>query len=92
LEGGGGEDETGKKRKKGKVGKTPAGEEKKCGGERISYHHHGFDDVQLRPVGSVSVQAWSPGESIAQQPGSEEESKRVARRARGQWGACAALL
>jgi len=91
--GGRGEDETGKKkRKKGKVGKTPAGEEKKCGGERISYHHHGFDDVQRCPIGSVSVQAWSPGESSAQQPGGEEESKRVARRARGRRGACAALL
>jgi len=46
------------KKKKGKVGKTPAGEEKKCGGgERISYHHHGFDDVHRCPVGSVSVQA-----------------------------------
>jgi len=84
--GGGGEDKT-EKKKKGKVGKTPAGEEKKCGGERISYHHHGFDNVQRCPVGSVSVQAWSPGESRAQQRGGEEESKRAARRrARGQEG------
>ena len=55
-------------------------------GGRISYHHHGFDDVQRSPVGSVSVQAWSPGESRAQQPGGEEESKRAARRARAQEG------
>jgi len=48
-------------------------------GERISYHHHGFDDVQRCPVGSVSVQAWSPGKSRAQQPRAEEESKRAAR-------------
>jgi len=62
-------------------------------GERISYHHHGFDDVQQCPVGSVSVQAWSPGKSRAQQPSGEEESKRVVRRrARGRQGACATLL
>jgi len=64
-----------------------------AGGERISYHRHGFDDVQRCPVGSVSVQAWSPGESRAQPPGGEEESKRAARRrARERRGACAALL
>jgi len=48
-------------------------------GERNSYHHHGFDDVQRCLVGSVSVQAWSPGESRAQQSGGEKERKRVAR-------------
>jgi len=56
---GGGEDETGKKRSE--VAKTSAGKEKKCGGgEEISYHHHGFDDVQRCPFGSVSVQVWRP--------------------------------
>jgi len=48
-------------------------------GEGISYHHHGFDDVQQCPVGSVSVQAWRPGESRAQ-------SQAVRRRARGRRG------
>ena len=82
-----------RKKKKGKVGKTPPAKEKKCGGERISYHHHGFDDIQRCPVGSVSVQAWSPGESRAQQPGGEQESKRPARRrARERRGPRAALL
>jgi len=75
---GGRERETGKK-KRGTVGKTPVGKEKQCRGERICYHHHGFDDVQRCPVGSVSVQAWRPGKSRAQQPGGEEESKRAAR-------------
>jgi len=80
---GDGEDETGKK-KKVKSEKPQRARKRSAGGERISYHHHGFDDVQRCPVGSVSVQAWSPGESRAQQPGGEEETKRAARRARGQ--------
>ena len=57
-----------------------------AGGE-ISHHHHGFDDVQRCPFGSVSVQAWRPrrGRSPAarwqggEQEGSEEESKRATR-------------
>jgi len=52
------------------------GEEKKCRGDGISYHHHGFDDVQRCPVGSVSVQAWRPrrGQSpAARQRGGEKE-------------------
>jgi len=74
------------KKKKSKVGKTPAGQENKCRGSGISYHHHhGFDDVQLCLVGSVSVQAWRPwqGQSpAARQRGGEQEQR----------GACAALL
>jgi len=40
-------------------------------GGGISYHHHGFDDVQRCPVGSVSVQVWRP---------QQEQSPAVRRR------------
>jgi len=62
--GGVGEDKTEKERVKSE--KPQQARKRSVGRERISYHHHGFNDVQRCPVGSVSVQAWSPGESRAQ--------------------------
>ena len=66
--------------KKSKVGKTPAGEEKKCGGR---------GSVTTTTDSTMSSDVWSaqslcrrgsPGEGRAQQQGREEESKRAARR------------
>jgi len=76
----GGGDE--KERKKGVKSKNPSERGKEVRGERISYHHHGFDDVQRCPGGSVSVQAWRPRRG---------RSPAARRRARGLRGACAAL-
>jgi len=70
-----------RQKERSKVKKAPVGEEKKCGGG-ISYHHHGFDDVQRCPVCSVSVQAWSPrrGRSpAARWRGGEQERERAPR-------------
>jgi len=81
-----GEDETEKKRSK--VGKTPAGEEKRCGG---------MGSVTTTTDSTMSSDVWSaqslcrrggPGEGGAQQRGGEEESKRESELQ----GACAALL
>jgi len=71
---GGGEDETGKK--KGKVRKTPAGEEKKCG-ERGSVTTT-TDSIMSSDVLSVQslCRRGGPGEGGVQQRGGEEESKR----------------
>jgi len=85
-----GEDTRKKEKKKEREGETkkesskveqPQRASKGVGGAGgISYHHHGFVDVQRCPVGSVSVQAWRipwrQGRAAKQQGGEKKRPQR----------------
>jgi len=86
-----GEDETGKK--KNKVGKNPAGEEKKCVGGRRSVTTTTDSTMSSDVLLAQSLcRCGCHGEGSAQQRGSEESKRAARRRARARLGACAALL